>query len=94
VDPDVAVAMARGGRQRCGADWCLAVTGVAGPEQQDGKPVGLVYVATAGPGGTAVQRLDLDGGRAAIRTGAMTAGLRMVTDQLRSAAVDPVGRAV
>ena len=49
VDPDVAAALAEGGRRRCGADWGLATTGVAGPEPQDGKPVGLVYVAVAGP---------------------------------------------
>src|SRR5215207_723208 len=52
VDPDVAVALAEGGRRRCGADWAVATTGVAGPEPQDGKPVGLVYIAVAGPTGT------------------------------------------
>lgn len=29
VDPDVATALAEGGRRRCGADWGLATTGVA-----------------------------------------------------------------
>ncbi len=57
VDPDVAAALAEGGRRRCGADWGLATTGVAGPEPQDGKPVGLVYVAVAGPGGGEVREL-------------------------------------
>ena len=33
-----------------GADWGVATTGVAGPEPQDGQPVGTVYVAVAGPG--------------------------------------------
>ena len=47
VDPDVARALAAGARERCGADWGLATTGVAGPEPQDGMPVGLVYVAVA-----------------------------------------------
>ena len=49
VDPDVAVALARGARERCGADWGLATTGVAGPEPQDGAAVGTVFVAVAGP---------------------------------------------
>jgi nicotinamide-nucleotide amidase len=82
VDPDVAVLLAAGGRERCGADWGLATTGVAGPEPQDGKPVGLVYVAVDGPSGPVVRRLDLDGGRAAVREGAVTAALRLLADQL------------
>jgi nicotinamide-nucleotide amidase len=86
VDPDVAVLLAAGGRQRCGADWGLATTGVAGPEPQDGKPVGLVYVALDGPSGPVVRRLDLDGGRAAVREGAVTGALRLLADQLHGSA--------
>lgn len=88
VDPDVAVALAQGGRRQCRADWCVATTGVAGPAPQDGKPVGLVYVAVAGPYGAAVRRLELDGGRAAIRTGTVTAGLRLLAEQLTSVGAD------
>src|SRR5215467_658332 len=51
VDPDVAAALAAGARQRCRADWGVATTGVAGPTEQDSKPVGTAYVAVAGPGG-------------------------------------------
>jgi nicotinamide-nucleotide amidase len=86
VDPDVAVSLAAGVRERCGADWGLATTGVAGPEPQDGKPVGLVYVAVDGPSGPVVRRLDLDGGRAAVRDGAVTAALRLLADQLHGSA--------
>lgn len=50
VDPTVAAQMAEGVRTVLGADWGLATTGVAGPDMQDGKPVGTVYVAVAGPG--------------------------------------------
>lgn len=85
VDPDVALALAEGGRRRCGADWGLATTGVAGPEMQDGKPVGLVFVAVAGPTGAVVRRLDLDGGRVAIRAAAVTAALRLLVDQIHAA---------
>ncbi|QSB13456.1 CinA family protein [Natronosporangium hydrolyticum] len=49
VDPAVAAALARGGRRRCGADWALATTGVAGPGAQDGVAAGTAYVAVAGP---------------------------------------------
>jgi nicotinamide-nucleotide amidase len=85
VDPDVAVALAAGGRERCKADWAVAVTGVAGPEPQGGKPVGTVYVAVAGPHGSAVRHLDLDGGREAVRRGAVTEALRLLADQIRAA---------
>lgn len=82
VDPDVARALAEGGRRRCAADWAIATTGVAGPEPQDGHPVGEVYVATAGPGGARVRRLELGTGREAIRTAAVTEALRLLTDEL------------
>ncbi|MEV7195632.1 CinA family protein [Streptomyces sp. NPDC093510] len=49
VDPEVARQMADGVRKVLGADWGLATTGVAGPDPQDGQPVGTVYVAVAGP---------------------------------------------
>ncbi|MET8683429.1 CinA family protein [Streptomyces sp. NPDC004732] len=49
VDPEVARQMADGVRTVLGADWGIATTGVAGPEPQDGQPVGTVYVAVAGP---------------------------------------------
>jgi nicotinamide-nucleotide amidase len=86
VDADVAEALAAGARERCGADWGLATTGVAGPEPQDGKPVGLVYVAVAGPAGTTVRELHLTGNRADVRTGSVTAVLELLVDQLRTAA--------
>ena len=49
VDPDVAAQMALGVRERLGADWGLATTGVAGPDPQDGVLPGRVYLAVAGP---------------------------------------------
>jgi nicotinamide-nucleotide amidase len=85
VDADVALELAAGARSRCGADWGLATTGVAGPEPQDGVPVGLVYVAVAGPGGETVRELRLDGNRAAVRTESVTAVLNLLVDQLRGA---------
>jgi nicotinamide-nucleotide amidase len=50
VHAEVAAAMARGVRDRAGATFGLAVTGVAGPEPQDGRPVGTVHLCVAGPG--------------------------------------------
>ncbi|MGE5287686.1 MAG: CinA family protein, partial [Micromonosporaceae bacterium] len=45
VHPDVAAAMAEGVRLRLSAGFSVATTGVAGPEPQDGKPVGTVHIA-------------------------------------------------
>jgi nicotinamide-nucleotide amidase len=85
VDPDVALALAAGARQRCVADWGLATTGVAGPDPQDGKPVGTVFVAVAGPSGGVVRELKLDGNRAVIRTESVTGVLRLLDERLRVA---------
>ncbi|MGZ0711188.1 CinA family protein (plasmid) [Coraliomargarita sp. W4R53] len=67
VHPVVAAQMAEGVCRALGADVGLATTGVAGPDSQDGKPVGTVYLAVATPEGTDVISLLLDGDRAAIR---------------------------
>jgi nicotinamide-nucleotide amidase len=40
-------AMADGVRRVLGADVGLATTGVAGPEEQDGQPVGTVFLGLA-----------------------------------------------
>lgn len=83
VDPDVALAMAAGVRQALGADWGLSTTGVAGPQPQDGKPVGTVYVAVSGPGGVEkVAALRLNGGRADIRKESVRSVLELLSGEL------------
>lgn len=93
VDPAVAESMARGVRDRLCADWGLATTGVAGPDPQDGKPVGTVYVAVAGPARTAVIHLDLSGDRAAIRAATVTGALELLVDALPASAAPLSGEA-
>lgn len=78
VDPDVARQMAEGARGVLRADWGVATTGVAGPDPQDGMPVGRVYVAVAGPDGTLVDELDLSGDRREIRDAAVGAALALL----------------
>lgn len=82
IDPDVARALAEGARERCAATWGLATTGVAGPDPQDGKPVGLVYVAVAGPDGAAVRELNLLGSRAQVRAETVAAVLDLLAHSL------------
>jgi nicotinamide-nucleotide amidase len=50
VSAECAVQMAEGARRVLGADVGLAVTGVAGPTEQEGQPVGTVYLGLAMPG--------------------------------------------
>lgn len=78
VDPAVAAALAEGARRRCGADWGLATTGVAGPNPQGGVPVGTVHVAVAGPEVGRVSSLSLSGDRGEVRRGAVAAALRLL----------------
>ncbi|GAA4218556.1 CinA family protein [Actinocatenispora rupis] len=83
VDPDVARALARGARERCGATWGIGTTGVAGPEPHGGSPAGTVYVGLAGPYGDVAERLALPGDRAAVRAGTVTAALALLLSALR-----------
>jgi nicotinamide-nucleotide amidase len=86
VDPDVALALARGVRGRLGATYGIGVTGVAGPDPQDGKPVGLVYAAIAGPGDAdaSVRELKAGGDRAAVRSAAVTLCLQLLSAECES----------
>ena len=47
VSPEVACAMAIGARRVGHADLGVGITGVAGPDPSEGKPVGTVYIALA-----------------------------------------------
>lgn len=82
VDPDVATALAIGARDRLEATYGVGVTGVAGPDPQDGRPVGLVYAAVAGPDGVTTREFRLDGDRAGIQRAAVTACLEMLRSAL------------
>jgi len=90
VDPQVAAQMAAGVRKALGADWGLATTGVAGPDPQDGKPVGTVFVAVDGPfgpgsgsaSGGKVEALRLNGSRAEIRMESVRSVLALLLAEL------------
>ena len=82
VSAPTAEALAAGVRERLGATYGLALTGVAGPDEQEGHPPGTVFVAVAGPAGTTSRAVRLPGGRARVRLLAVTAGLDLLRRQL------------
>ena len=81
VSAETADALAAGARSRLGATWGIGVTGVAGPSEQEGNPVGTVHIALAGPSGGQVRTVRLPGDRDRVRLLTVTAAL----DQLRRA---------
>ncbi len=81
VSGEVAAAMAEGVRARCGATMGLAVTGIAGPTgATPAKPIGLVFVSLARPGGTRTEELRFgeEPGRAGIRHLAAQTALNLI----------------
>jgi nicotinamide-nucleotide amidase len=82
VHAEVARQMAEGVRRLCGADVGLATTGVAGPEPQDGQPVGTVYTAVATPDGTSSRQWWFTGSRARIQCCSTAAALNMAVGRL------------
>ena len=67
VSAVAAVEMARGARRTLGADVGVAITGVAGPTEQDGQPVGTVFVGLVTPDGEHVEEMKMPGDRERIR---------------------------
>jgi PncC family amidohydrolase len=78
VSPDAAAAMAEGAARLLGADAAVAATGVAGPDPQDGQPVGTVFVATHLDGVTQVVDAGAAGERQQVRDRAATAALNIL----------------
>ncbi|MEO0514755.1 MAG: competence/damage-inducible protein A [Planctomycetota bacterium] len=98
VSQEVVIAMAEGAKQRSGADYAVAVSGVAGPGGgTEDKPVGTVWIALATPQGTTARLARLIGNRASIRDRAAKCALQMIRltlldqdlDRVRWLARDP-----
>lgn len=75
--------MAHGARDRLGADVGLALTGVAGPSEQDGQPVGTLFVGLVGPGFDDVRSSRLPGQREQMRQFAVITSLGFLREHLR-----------
>lgn len=84
VHPDVAAQLADGARTVCGATWGIGLTGVAGPDPQDGIEPGVVHIGVSGPDVAEVRTIGYDGNRHQVRAAAVTNALdllRALTDQ-------------
>lgn len=87
VNEETATQMAVGTLSGLGVQMALSCTGVAGPDPQDGQPVGTVWLALAidlpGPTHPVLTRpLTLTGDRAQIRTQVVEQSLKMLLDYL------------
>ncbi len=81
VSANTAIAMAQGARDLFKTDLGIGVTGIAGPAGgTEKKPVGLVFIALATPGGVSSHRFLFPGERYGVRWGASNACLKIVKD--------------
>ncbi|HWJ82786.1 MAG TPA: CinA family protein [Nocardioides sp.] len=85
ISEECARAMAEGARRLFGSTYALSTTGVAGPDTQEDKPVGTVFVGLAGPDGTSVLSLDLDGDRQSVQEDTVAAAVAALADQVATA---------
>jgi nicotinamide-nucleotide amidase len=91
VSAEVAEAMARGARERLGADVAVSVTGIAGPGGGTAeKPVGLVYLHAEGPHGGLGMEFSFPGDRRSIRARSVVGALHLVRRLLSQSPDDSV----
>lgn len=82
VTPEAAATMAATARDLLGCHLAMALTGVAGPDPQDGMPVGTVFVAVdMGDGGEA-RRFHFEGRPDQIRIAAAEAAASWALERL------------
>ncbi|PYI50437.1 competence/damage-inducible protein A [Paenibacillus flagellatus] len=87
ISAETAAALAERVMERTGADYALSITGVAGPAQSEGKPVGLVYIGIAERGKPAeTEKLQLSGNRGSIRLKAAKQSFYRLWQRLRAEA--------
>jgi nicotinamide-nucleotide amidase len=85
VSEIVAREMAGGARKKFGADFAIAVTGIAGPAGgTKDKPVGTVFIALAGASGTIVERRLNSFGREKFKEATAEQALEMLRARLVS----------
>ncbi len=83
VHPEVARQLAEGARARCGATWGLGLTGVAGPDPQNGVSAGTVHIGLSGMSGSVVQTITVGGDRHKVRAASVEVALDLLLDHLK-----------
>jgi len=83
VTAECARAMASGVRVLLAADIAVALTGVGGPGEEEGRPAGTVFVATSDADGDESREFRFDGGPAEVVGQAVEAALDLVLERLR-----------
>ncbi|MGA1206329.1 MAG: CinA family protein [Gammaproteobacteria bacterium] len=85
VSEPVACQMADGVRRRFDASYGIGITGIAGPEGgTPGKPVGLVWIATASRSGQDARAYQFSGDRDTVRQQAVAAALEQLLECMRA----------
>jgi len=83
VSEPVVRAMAEGARERSGATWSAAITGIAGPDGGTAdKPVGTVWLGLCGPPGTTARPAKYRGDRGQVRLQAAYGALQLLREAL------------
>ncbi|NIP46203.1 MAG: competence/damage-inducible protein A [Gammaproteobacteria bacterium] len=85
VSAQAAQAMAEGARRVLGADVALATTGVAGPTEQEGQPVGTVFLGLAMSDASEAQQVQLPGDRQRVRQYAVISAVNLLRRRLLGA---------
>jgi nicotinamide-nucleotide amidase len=79
ISPETSTEMAKAARARLGTDYGVGITGVAGPDPQEGKSPGTVHVAVAGPDGAMGNlSMSMNQGRQAVKRRAVTTALLLL----------------
>lgn len=85
VSEPCARSMAEGALDAFDATFAVSTTGLAGPGgETDRKPIGLVYVAVAGPDGTTAEEHRFEGDRESITETSVHAALLLLHGRVRA----------
>jgi len=76
--------MAEAVRKRLGATWALGICGNAGPGAEGGAPIGTIFIALAGPTGTALRSPKMVGDRGEVQLRCTAMALDLLRRAMRN----------